>query len=662
MSILGLFKKGDSNAAPDIGQEDEYEEKSKKKVVKKVVKKIKEADETPVIKEPIVKSSILKGSVKKGFSVEGEKMKLEFQKVGTRVESLNALISGYGERISMLSQQIGEVRAMNLANEKATGKLGINAAKAIDIVQEVKPDKLRLDYQKADMKVQQLDEKIESNKQFMDVIMTELKEIRSKIGTFIGTEELLKLNDDIKKDLVETHQMSAKSKMQADKTQQLFSEIRRNVAESEKVSAKINNLDANYSGVMKIIEGLNIDFSNIVGKSDFDGFKKNIDSKVILINKGLDDVGKVKDENARLGRVIETVLGVVQENKKDIEEISISTGDENLRVVGNYSNRIDSILEVLNVLAGKIKDIEKKVGIKGKVLTKKVKSSIKEVESVGEKKEVVIPKGLSREISKKVPVKVKKVVAPKDVPQEISKKVPTGGKTVIAPKKRSLFGRFYRGKNIKKESAEIIKNVEESASVGVSSSNDKLEGAKAELGKLNKLKKKAKSIFGKEALERRKASTSKGVSGGIFKKMPKKGVGKVIIKKVVKNPKVVTAKVVPRKIPKKMPVKSKKKKVKKSEVKRKKKVKKKNVTPKSVPRDIPKKVPIKSKKKVKRKVHKENHTKAQIKKIRLRSLEKARAVRKKNLKKQRNIEIKKEREIIKVEREKLNALRAKGKK
>src|SRR3989344_4134087 len=56
-------------------------------------------------------------------NVLDEKINLEFEKVRGKIEALGSLIKGYSERMAMLSQQIGEVRAMNLATEKTISKL-----------------------------------------------------------------------------------------------------------------------------------------------------------------------------------------------------------------------------------------------------------------------------------------------------------------------------------------------------------------------------------------------------------------------------------------------------------------------------------------------------------------------------------------------------------
>ncbi len=362
--MFEFFKKKKEDIPPDVGKE----------AISTEIPEPEQTDfENDDIEEDIGKSGKKKGKGKlksESYSASSERTMLEFEKVFSRLESMNELIKGYNERMGALSQQVGELRGMNISNEKAISKIEVESARAIDIVSEVEPEKLRIDFQKVEMKVEALSEKIESNKQFMDVVMRELKEIRSKMGTFLGTAELIKLNQDVKSELLGAQQMATKSRMYSDKTEQLFSEMKRGVAESQKIHELVKMLDANYSGMVKEVEKFKVDFSNIVNQNDFNDFKKRIGERFVNFEMILNSVERLRDENERLGRIIETILGISQQNKRDIADLAISIGDDHIKKVSDYDNRLNSILGILDALAGQITEIKAKVGIKGKISVK----------------------------------------------------------------------------------------------------------------------------------------------------------------------------------------------------------------------------------------------------------------------------------------------------
>jgi len=449
--MFDFLKKGD-DVPPDVGKEvseevsdededvsddeEDEEEKPISKKLKKLKKKIEDeenSDSYPV----------------------SEMQKLEIDKLNARVESLNAMIAGYGERISMLNQQIGEVRAMNLANEKAISRAVVESSKAVDIVKEVKPDKLRIEYQKADVKVQELQEKILSYKEFMETIIKEIKEVRKKMSGFVGTENLLNLNDDVKKDLIETQQIAGKTKMYADKVEQLFAEMRRGIAENQKVGQKIANLDSGYSEVHKILEKLKIDFSKIVSQTDFDDFKKTMENKIDNIGKVYDYVNSMKEENERLIRIVEKTLAIAQKNKRDIGDIAMVVGDDHIQRVSDYDNKLSSVLEILDTLAGQISAVKKKTGILRK-----------------EDEKISVEGG--RKIIEEGKLKMKHMKVAPDISEKLSKKIPSSAENL---------------RNIGKVEEVDERNDDHKLKAQIEKPNNKIANSKLRKNKVRKLQK-----------------------------------------------------------------------------------------------------------------------------------------------------------------------------
>ena len=287
----------------------------------------------------------------------------EIERLNAKIEAVDGLIKGHSERFSGLSQQIGEIRGMTISNEKEISKISTSSSKAIDIVKEVEPEKLRIDYQKLDAKIQTLSEKLEGNKQFMETIMSEIKDLRRKAGIFIGTEALLKLNEEVKRDLIELQKLSARVNLNADKSEQIFIELKKGFADVQKMNEVANNLDSSYSGVKKEIEKLKLDYSNIVTHSDFNDFKKTFENKFEAFEETIGETEKIKEENENLAEMLEKTLAIAKRNKEDIADIAITIGDEHVKRVSDYENQLMAILKIIDTLAGNISEIRQVLGI-----------------------------------------------------------------------------------------------------------------------------------------------------------------------------------------------------------------------------------------------------------------------------------------------------------
>ena len=351
---LKLFRKKEGGV-PDVGREEDPEEKKKKN------SGVFEPEELE--QEPEEERDEAPQTVTRKNENSRPNSSFEIEKLSAKLGSLDGLVRGYGERISVLNQQIGELRSMNLTNEKSISKIAMDSSKAVDIVKEVKPEILRMDYQRALAKAEELAERIETNKQFMDTILNELKDLRRKVGTFVGTDALLRLSEDVKKDLVETQRLLAKTRLHADKSEQIFIELKNSFMESRKVSEMVNNLDTNYSGVQKDVEKLKLDFSKVVNSNDFNDFQKSVNNKFSIVENAMLELTKISEENERLGRMIETILSLEEKNKNDIADMAMAIGDDHIKRVSDYNDRLISIVEIVDSLAGQMLEVKKAVGM-----------------------------------------------------------------------------------------------------------------------------------------------------------------------------------------------------------------------------------------------------------------------------------------------------------
>lgn len=361
---LDFLKGNESETPPDVGKEDEYEERKRKAMgERKTSDAEKKRDELRKKGEELINQIETGKTSEKTPSVSNEKTRFEFEKINARIEAMNSLMKGFNERFSNVNQQIGEIRAMTLNNEKLISKTDQDALKAVDIVKEVQPDKLRLDFQRIEMRMNSLDEKLTANKQYAENLMTEFKEIKRKAGIFEGGESIMRLNEDVKKDMVELQKMGAKVRMNADKSEQIFIELKKNFAESGRLNQIIDNLDNSYSGLKKEIEKLKLDYSTIIKLQEFEGYKKQINSKISLFENLILEMDKMKSNNERIMELFEKTLFIAKKNQEDVANIAITIGDDKIKRVSDYEDELSSILKIIDSIAGQVSIIKKKIGM-----------------------------------------------------------------------------------------------------------------------------------------------------------------------------------------------------------------------------------------------------------------------------------------------------------
>ncbi len=410
MSIFDFFRKKhtDSESPPDIGREDFIDPNAPTPPPEDLGTGLG-SDSSSTDEEPVETVSPRKKG--KRVASRGEEYytpvredNFEMERIGAKLEALDSLLKGYSERFSNLSEQIGEVRAMTLNNEKEVAKVATESSRAVDIVQEVEPQKLRIENQKLDMRISSFEEKIELNKQYLDTIMTELKDLRRKAGVFVGTDALLKLNDEVKKDLIEIQKVNSKVRVNADKSEQIFIELKRGFAESQKMNEIISNLVAIFSGFQIDIGKLKIDYSNIATTNDLYVLKKNIEKRFILIESHHSMIESIKQDQDRLTQMIENILLMTKRNKDDISDIAFTMGNDHIKRVSDYDERLATILNVIDNLAGEIAELKQHTGKTNKI--EKIEMDHKQVEKAIKKKKVDLKNiKIHPKISKKFDIK-----------------------------------------------------------------------------------------------------------------------------------------------------------------------------------------------------------------------------------------------------------------
>jgi methyl-accepting chemotaxis protein len=339
--MFDFLKNNKKNLVPDIGKEDLQEDHSDE--IADDIEKPYKGDNKKSRKEKkdsqFIQNSSLSGTI--------EQNNFKFEKLNARFEEMRSLLGGFNERLGNINQQIGEVRAMAINNEKSILKSTQGAEKVVDLVNEVKPEKIRADYQKMDLSVKSLEERIQENRNILDTLMNEIKDMRRKIGVFVGTDALLRLNEDVKKDLIELQKLGSKVKVNADKSEEIFVEIRKNFSSNQKLRDNVDNISTNLEELKKETEKIKVAVTNMIKTSDLSEYSKKI-------NDG------IRKNNIKISSLSQTSLEISKSNRKDIDSLLAKFRNFNLE---DHEEELRSIVKLIDSLAGKVAMIENKIGV-----------------------------------------------------------------------------------------------------------------------------------------------------------------------------------------------------------------------------------------------------------------------------------------------------------
>jgi hypothetical protein len=351
--MMMFFKK--SGGPPDIGEEESYDSDTQD-MGEKIEDFDDSGDDFDLKRAPrgVRRSSEYSVSDYKGDeSLAGRDLK--FERMNARIDSVVEWLHQFSERFSIINEAIGQVKASSLMTEKKIIHATVEADKVVDIVREVKPERLRIEYQKMELKLAAVSEKIDANKQLMVDAMNEINDIRRKSEVFIGTDSLLKLNKDTKKDIVGIKKLSSRVKMEADKVQEIFLEVGRNFSETQKSMQQAEDVRSSFEDLRKEFEKLKLDHGEIVTRKDLAKIRR----------ESLKVISDMKNESEKydgVARIAESALEIAKRNEADVGDLGLKLGDSGAKKISDYESALDDVLGLVAMLTEQVNELKAKVG------------------------------------------------------------------------------------------------------------------------------------------------------------------------------------------------------------------------------------------------------------------------------------------------------------
>ena len=203
-------------------------------------------------------------------NVNFTRLSSEITRISAAVEAFGEVRKSFSETFSRINEQIGELRSMILERDKSIQEIELKAVKAYDLVDSVHPEKISAMVQKEDAKIDALKANLEGNEAIMSRVMEELKEMRKKIAFFRGVEEIVKLSEDVKKELIEIKKVESKININTDKVDTIYSEMRTKFRDVDSFDSSLKETRVTTEQHSKDLEFIKDKLGEFAEKSDIE--------------------------------------------------------------------------------------------------------------------------------------------------------------------------------------------------------------------------------------------------------------------------------------------------------------------------------------------------------------------------------------------------------
>ena len=198
------------------------------------------------------------------------KLKTEIEKLKAGNEAFKEVRNSFSERFTQTSEQIGELRSMILEQSRALQEVELKAVKSADMVASVQPEKLMTEVQKQEVKIEAIKANLEGNESVMARVMEEVGETRKKVEFFRGVEEIIKLSEEVKTELIQIKKVEGLINIQTDKVQSIYAEMRTRIQDLDAFKADTQDSKASIEQNAKDVEFVKGKISNLVEKAELD--------------------------------------------------------------------------------------------------------------------------------------------------------------------------------------------------------------------------------------------------------------------------------------------------------------------------------------------------------------------------------------------------------
>jgi chromosome segregation ATPase len=234
------------------------------------------------------------------------KLSTEIDRLKAGQEAFQEIRKSFTERFTRVSEQIGELRSMILDRDRTIQTLELKSIKAIDLVESIKPDKFMMDLERQNVKIEALKANLEGNEAILDQVMEELKEMRRKMSFFRGVEEIIKLSEEIKKELIGIKKIEGTINVQTDKVQTIYSDMRKKMQDLDTFNSQLQESKANLEQNSKEVDYLKTKILNFAEKEELD----NVLDKVQKYAEALKEI-QIKTHLSRDIERLKTLLGEI---------------------------------------------------------------------------------------------------------------------------------------------------------------------------------------------------------------------------------------------------------------------------------------------------------------------------------------------------------------
>jgi hypothetical protein len=233
-----------------------------------------------------------------------QKLEITLELLKEEINALKERGNATEERISRENESIGEIKEMSMNTEKESKELSIKAEQAISIIKETKPEEIYGRLEKFDQKLEKQKEVLGQFKSMITALEERQKEITSKMAIIKGAETLMKLNDEIRDELMNVKKVEAKIERDADRVESIYLTYQKEFSDLSDIKSRGESIEKLQKEMVKEIDDTKVRMQSLAEKKKLESFRTDLDKVIVR----LDSMQKISDTIKKSGEKVEHLI------------------------------------------------------------------------------------------------------------------------------------------------------------------------------------------------------------------------------------------------------------------------------------------------------------------------------------------------------------------
>jgi chromosome segregation ATPase len=283
---------------------------------------------------------------------------LKVERMDARVSAVEEYKKILDEKISRISEEIGELRSTFLALDKRFSSIEINAERVLKAVSEVKPEAIKGNFEKVDKEILETNARIERLNAMLESLKKEWSELKSAFDKIKNLENVLDVARKIEEKIAKVEEVSRYADRTAAKVEVVFSELSGKLGEIERQKGKIGKLDELTKEMVKMLDEISLRLPKFAEKGEIERALEEVEKKIQVSPKEFNEIkNAIKESSIEISEMMKILEGY--KNKLKIFDERVGKIEN---VVNSLESRIDSeIGDKLNAFESKINGISEEV-------------------------------------------------------------------------------------------------------------------------------------------------------------------------------------------------------------------------------------------------------------------------------------------------------------